>query len=118
MDFDRFTVVLLVRREGAPRLSAAEEDALQDAHLDFLAKLHEEGSVVAAGPFTGPGDRTLRGLTLMNVSPEEARRLKERDPAVRAGRFSLEFLPWLVPKGAMTFHPVRFPHSMAEAEGP
>ncbi len=118
MEFDRFTIVLLVRPEDAPTLSQAEEDALQDAHLDFLAKLHEAGHVVAAGPLEGPGDRRLRGITLMNVPPEEARRLNEDDPAARAGRFALEIYPWLVPRGAMTFHPVRFPHSMADVRGP
>ncbi len=118
MEFDRCTVVLLLRRDDAPKLDAAEEDALQDAHLDYLAKLHEAGHVLAAGPTPGPEDRMIRGITILNVPPDEARRLKEQDPAVRAGRFALEIFPWLVPQGAMSFAPVRFPHSMAEAEGP
>ncbi len=118
MEFDRLTAVLLIRRDEAPKLSPAEEDALQDAHLDCLARLHEAGAVVAAGPTPGDDNRRLRGLMLLTVSPEDARRLAEQDPAIRAGRFTLEVLPWLVPKGAMTFHPVRFPHSAAEAEGP
>ncbi len=118
MEFDRFTIVLLIHPEDAPKLTEAEEDALQDAHLDFLAKLHEAGHVVAAGPLAGAEDRKLRGITIMNVSPEEARRLNEQDPAARAGRFTFEIYPWLVPHGAMTFHPVRFPHSMAEVQGP
>ncbi len=118
MEFDRFTVVFLTRREDAPKLSQVEEDALQDAHLDFLAKLHEAGHVVAAGPLVGPEDRRLRGITIMNVSPEEARRLNEEDPAARAGRFAFDIYPWLVPRGAISFRAARFPHSMADVEGP
>ena len=41
MDFDRYTVVLLVTPENAPQLSEEERDRLQDAHLDHLADLHE-----------------------------------------------------------------------------
>ncbi len=118
MEFDRYTVVLLLRRDDAPKLDAAAEDSLQDAHLDYLATLHEAGRVLAAGPTPGPEDRMIRGITILNVPPDEARRMTERDPAVRAGRFALEIFSWLVPKGAMSFAPVRFPHSMAEAEGP
>lgn len=118
MEFDRYTIVLLLRNDHAPELDAAAEDALQDVHLDYLAKLHEAGYVVAAGPTPGPEVRRVRGVTILSVPPEEARRLKEQDPAVRAGRFLLEIFPWLVPKGAMSFAPVRFPHSMAEAERP
>ena len=118
MEFDRYTIVLLLRNDEAPKLDAAAEDALQDAHLDHLAKLHEAGHVLAAGPTPGGADRRIRGLTILNVSPEEARTLQETDPAVRAGRFVLEILPWLVPRGAMVSAPVRFPHSMAEVEGP
>ncbi len=118
MEFDRYTVVLLTLRDDAPKLDPAAEDALQDAHMDHLAKLHEAGHVLAAGPTPGPEERKIRGLTILNVPLDEARRLKEQDPAVRAGRFSLEVFPWIVPKGVMAFAPVRFPHSMAEAEGP
>jgi hypothetical protein len=36
---------------------------------------------------------------------------------VRAGRFRVEILPWLVPAGAMSFAATRFPRSAAEAAG-
>jgi hypothetical protein len=54
---------------------------------------------------------------VLTVGPEQARALKEQDPAVRAGRFAVEVLPWIVPAGAMTFSPAHFPRSMAEAAG-
>lgn len=114
MRFDQFTVVLLMLRPDAPRLDEAAAAALQDAHLAYLAELHEAGHLLAAGPLS---DDAFRGLSILNVGPDEARRLKEQDPAVRAGRFSLNVIPWMVPAGAVSFSPTRFPHSIAEAQG-
>jgi hypothetical protein len=111
MEFDRFTVVLLELRPDAPQLDDAAAAALQDAHLDHLATLHEQGHVLAAGPLDDPH---YRGLSLLRTTPEEARRLKEADPAVQAGRFALKILSWQVPAGAMAFAQTRFPHSVAD----
>ena len=116
MDFDRFTVTLLVLRDDAPDFTLEEEDALQDAHMAHLADLHAEGYLLAAGPLL---DRTspFRGLSILNVDTEEALALKERDPAVQAGKYRIIALPWMVPGGAMAFSPTRFPRSMAEVAG-
>jgi hypothetical protein len=62
-------------------------------------------------------DDTFRGLSILRVGPEQARALTEEDPAVRAGRFTVTILPWVVPGGAMSFSPTRFPRSVAEAKG-
>jgi uncharacterized protein YciI len=48
MDFDRFTMALLVLRDHAPDLTQEEEDALQDAHMAHLADLHAAGHLLAA----------------------------------------------------------------------
>ena len=114
MEFDSFSVVLLLRRDDGPQLDDAAADALQDAHLNYLATLHEAGHLLAAGPV---GGERLRGLSLLRVDVDEARRLKEQDPAVRAGVYELEVLSWRVPAGAMTFEQTSFPHSIAEATG-
>lgn len=117
MDFDRLTVALLVLRDDAPVLDAEEADALQDAHMAYLAQLHADGYLVAAGPLLGGAEEPLRGLSLLCVDPERARELKEADPAVRAGRYRVTILPWMVPTGAISFAPARFPRSMAEVSG-
>lgn len=114
MQFDQFTIVLLTLRPDAPQLDEEAAAALQDAHMAHLADLHEAGHLLAAGPLLG--DDTFRGLSILRVGPEQARALKEQDPAVRAGRFSLKVLPWLVPAGAVNFSPTRFPRSVAETE--
>jgi uncharacterized protein len=44
MQFDRFTIALLVLRPDAPQLGAEAAAALQDAHLAYLAELHDRNS--------------------------------------------------------------------------
>jgi uncharacterized protein len=114
MNFDQFSVVLLILRSDAPDLGDAEAAALQDAHLDHLASLHETGSLLAAGPLAGGDGNAFRGLSILKAGVEEARALAEADPAVVAGWFSVTVLPWMIPAGAMHFQPARFPHSVAE----
>jgi uncharacterized protein len=115
MEFDRFSVALLVLRPDRPHLDEKAEAALQNAHMAHLADLHEAGYLLAAGPLLGGSDEAFRGLTILNVDPEKARALKEQDPAVQAGRFSVRILPWIVPRGAMHFSRTHFPRSMTEA---
>jgi uncharacterized protein len=114
MDFDKFTIGLLVLRADAPKLSQEEENTLQDAHMAHLAKLHEEGLLLAAGPLLGSPDRDLRGLEIYRGSPDEVRTRADQDPGVLAGRYTHRFLPWIVPGGAVSFAHTRFPRSMAE----
>jgi uncharacterized protein len=112
MEFDQLTVTLLVLRPDAPKLDEEAAAALQDAHMAHIAELHESGHLLAAGPLS---DEKFRGLSILRVDVEEARRLRESDPAVQAGRYSVEAMPWTVPAGAMSFTPTRFPRSVAEA---
>lgn len=116
MDFDRYTVALLVLRPDAPQLDDEAAAALQDAHMAHLADLHEAGHLVAAGPLLGGPDRQFRGLSIFRVDPDRALELKQDDPAVKAGRFEVKVMPWIVPAGAMSFSPARFPRSVAEAD--
>jgi len=114
VEFDRYTIALLILRPDAPELDEEAAAELQDAHMAHLADLHEQGHLLAAGPLS---DEKFRGLTILNVEPEWARELKEQDPAVQIGRFAVKVIPWMVPAGAMTFSRTRFPRSLAEANG-
>ena len=52
LEFDRYTIALLILRPDAPQLDEEAAAALQDAHLAHLADfLHEAGHLLAAGPF-------------------------------------------------------------------
>ncbi len=116
MEFDSYTLLLLLRHEDAPKMEKAALDALQDAHLTLLARLRESGSLLAAGPSPGPDDRSLRGICLFGVDVERALALEAQDPAVLAGRFRVEAHPWIVPHGAMLFPPANFPRSAEDAD--
>jgi uncharacterized protein YciI len=67
---DTFSIALLILRPDAPALDDIAAAALQDAHLAHLAGLHEAGQLLAAGPLAG--HPRYRGLTILNVGPEEA----------------------------------------------
>ncbi len=93
MQIDHYTMALLILRSDAPQLEAADEVALQDAHMAHLGDLYEAGHLLAAGPLRGGPSEPYRGLSILNVDPDRARALKEQDPAVRAGRYSVVVLP-------------------------
>ena len=115
MDFDRLTITLLALRDDAPGLTPEQEDAPQDAQWPTSPTRTRPGHLLAAGPLL---DRTspLRGLSILSAGVEEARALKERDPAVQAGKYRIIALPWMVPAGA-TLSPDTFPRSTSEAAG-
>src|SRR2546422_11447547 len=116
MNFDQFTVALLILRADAPQLSEKEENALQDAHLAHLAKLHDEGHLLAAGPILGTSDRELRGLSIFRGSPSEVRPLADQDPVALAGKYTQQFFPLIVRRGAMRLTQARLPHTRGDVE--
>jgi uncharacterized protein YciI len=111
MRFDEFTISLLV---SGP---TPNSDALQDVHLAHLASLHDAGSLLAGGPLSDPSGE-LRGLSILSVPVDEARRLKEADEAVRAGVFSVRVMPWQIPAGALSFSRTFFPRSIRDVTAP
>jgi uncharacterized protein YciI len=115
MEFDRHTLVLLVRRPDAPELTDGEAAELQDRHLAFRADLRDRGYLIGGGPLVDQDDDRLRGISVMLCDPETARRLSNEDPAVRAGRLAVEVMTWIVPAGNVRFENVPAPRSMAEA---
>jgi uncharacterized protein len=114
VQLDHFTIALLILRPDAPNLDEDAAARLQDAHMAHLADLHEAGFLIAAGPLSDP---KFRGLSILNVEPDRARELKEKDPAVLAGRFSVQLIPWIVPRGAVTYTRTKFPRSVSDLAG-
>jgi uncharacterized protein len=116
--FDTYTIVLLLLRPDAPAMPQAAEAALQDAHMEHLAALHERGELLAAGPVLGDPERELRGFAIFQSTDlSQVSALADEDPAVRAGRYRHEFHSWMLPSGLMSFAPGRLPRSMSEASG-
>ena len=63
-------------------------------HFANIQRLADEGKLLVAGPF-GKNDKTYRGLYIFNVATvEEAEKLVDMDPAVKAGVFVPDLTPW------------------------
>ncbi len=63
-------------------------------HFSNMERLHSEGILKAAGPF-GKNDFTWRGLFIMDCkTKEEAENYVKTDPAVAAGVFVVNIVPW------------------------
>jgi uncharacterized protein len=114
MEFDTYTVTFLEARPDAPTLDDAEANAVQDAHMAYLTSLHESDRMLIAGPIVTPPERSIRGICLHRLPPDEVLALLAQDPAVRAGLLSVRVFTWMVPKGGMAFSPTHFPRSQAE----
>lgn len=74
--------------------SKAEAAELQKAHMANIQKMAQNGDLVLAGPFA-PNDSGLQGIYIFNVKTvAEAEALTQTDPAIQAGRLTMELIPW------------------------
>lgn len=86
-------VIALLKRGSTKGMDSTEHANLQQAHLENITRMAEEGALVLAGPFLGDGD--LRGLYVFNVSSiEEAEKLTNSDPSIKAGVLIMELHEW------------------------
>ena len=71
-----------------------EKQKLMRGHLDNIMRLADEGKLIVAGPF-GKNDLNYRGLFILTTtSTEEALAMLKSDPAIAAGVFDVDVLPW------------------------
>ena len=88
-------------RRGPIWTAAATPEAVKlgQAHRANIDRLTKEGLMVVAGPFEGTsGERALAGIFILRVgSMEAAKAAVDSDPAVIAGRFVYEIVPWWGP---------------------
>ena len=101
--FDVFTLVLLRRPPDAPAMPDEELDALQARHLAYRADLRRQGILVVNGPLSEQSDEAMRGLSIFACSLEEAARLSDGDPSVKAGRLAYDLMEWWVAAGTLAF---------------
>ncbi|MBN1203719.1 MAG: hypothetical protein JXB05_02190 [Myxococcaceae bacterium] len=80
-----------------------ESIAAGQGHMANIQRLADCGKLLIAGPFDvgpNPPADALAGLFIFDVPTlEEALALSQTDPAVKAGRFTLEVMPWYGPAG-------------------
>ena len=102
-EFEVRTVVFLRRGTDPPQLTEDDSEALQNAHLAYLADLSRRGLIAANGPLVDQSDSTLRGMSVYTVATDEALLLAAADPAVRAGRLRVDVARWCVGTGRVDF---------------
>jgi uncharacterized protein YciI len=94
-----YQLVLLRRGPSWTAEQTPETLELQARHLEHLGELYEAGKLVLAGPTDQPAaEREIGGLAgiLVFATPaEEALAFAAEDPAVQAGRLSVEIYPWM-----------------------
>jgi uncharacterized protein len=85
--------MVLLKRGPNKDIDSLQLKEIQKGHMAHINKMAEEKKLVMAGPF---GDNTdLRGIFIFDVpSMEDAVKLTESDPAVKAGRLIMEIHPW------------------------
>lgn len=88
------TYVMAFLKSGPNRITdSVVRNKLQMAHLKNIMRLANEGKLIVAGPFLD--NQPIRGIFIFNVSTvEEAKKLTETDPAIKAGSLVMELHPW------------------------
>ena len=79
--------------------------ALMSGHLSNINKLVKEGKLIIAGPYR-KNDLNFRGLFIFNSSDTiEVKQLLQTDPAIAAGVFDTEIIPWYGSAALPTYLP-------------
>lgn len=102
-EFESSTLLFFLRTSSPPELDEPTRERIQQAHLDSLTALTEQGIVVTAGPFDEQTDANFRGLCAMTVPPAKAVAIMASDPAVKAGLLRCEAVTWYRFKGFAAF---------------
>ncbi len=86
--------VMAFLKAGPTKLSdSIARVRLQEAHMSNISRMAEEGTLIIAGPFLD--NQPIRGIYIFNLeSLEEAKKLTETDPAIKAGTLEMELHPW------------------------
>lgn len=89
--------VELIRNPDKPQIDSADIMAIQEAHMQNMSRMAEEGKLLCAGPF---GDGNGGGIWILNVdSYEEAEQLCKQDPAVKNKRLNYKIRSWWTSEG-------------------
>lgn len=86
--------VMAFLKSGPNKITdSTERSNLQMAHLKNIMRMADEGKLIVAGPFMD--NQPIRGIYIFNVTTvEEAKKLTETDPAIKAGSLEMELHPW------------------------
>ncbi|WP_299819157.1 YciI family protein [uncultured Pontibacter sp.] len=115
-DYGMKQYVLAILKTGSNTTTDKEKlNAYFRGHMENIGRLAKEGKLVVAGPL-GKNDKAYRGIFILDVQTvEEARKLVETDPAVKAKIFEVELYPWYGSAALPMYLPA---HSKIEKQKP
>jgi uncharacterized protein YciI len=94
MGMRHYVLVILKTGPNDGTVKGKEREDIFAGHFANIGHLADEGKLAIAGPF-GKNDKSFRGLYIFNVETvEEAQKLTEMDPAVKAGILIPDMVPW------------------------
>lgn len=98
--YEMKTYYLVFLKKGLNRnQDSVAVNKLQEQHMAHLTKMAETGKMDICGPLMD--DQDVRGICIYNVTTkEEAEKLANDDPMVKAGRLKVEVHPFYSAKGA------------------
>ena len=89
----KYVIAFLYRGDRVQEYTERQRTEIQAGHMANINRLAKEGKMVLAGPFFG--NEELRGLFFFAVeSLEEAQKLTESDPAIKAGVLKMDLKEW------------------------
>ena len=87
-------VFVLLKSGPVKDIEKVKKDSLFGGHMKNIGRLADEGKIALAGPF-GENKKDYRGLFIFNVATvEEAEKIAQTDPAIKAGLLMAEFTLW------------------------
>ena len=85
---------ILLKTGPKQDLDSTTKANLFQGHMANINRLYYDGTLKVAGPF-GKNDLTWRGLFIFDCKTrEEAEKIVMSDPAVAAGLFTADIVPW------------------------
>ena len=85
---------VMIRTGPKNDFDSATRSNLFKGHMDNIKRLYDEGKLKVAGPFD-KNDLQWRGIFILDcATKEEAEKLVQSDPAIAAGIFSVDIVPW------------------------
>ena len=94
MGMKQYVLVILKTGPNDATVKGKEREDIFAGHFANIGRLADEGKLAVAGPF-GKNDKSFRGLYIFNVTTvEEAQKLTQMDPAVKAGILVADMTPW------------------------
>jgi uncharacterized protein YciI len=99
-DMTTYYFGVLVRGEKWTPAKTPETAKIQEGHMGHLTAMWKAGKLVLAGPLLD--DTEWRGVLIYRTKTiEEAQKLADDDPAVKAGRLRVTMHPWLIQRGIL-----------------